>query len=160
MCAWFPQGSRSCGITSFLTSDSDRRHRSRESHSYHPARDSADGTKNGLGWCDARKRLREVQAFNDYVQRAEVVVSTFRSSGLCLHEFKVNVGAKEKAAVRNLLRKPGVTAAISVTHKRTNSRNTAVMRTDGFKPYNAAFHTSTIISPSVYTLWGASFEPL
>ena len=102
----------------------DQRHKSREP-TLLPSRNSADGAKNGLGRRDARKRLREIQALNDYIQRAEIVVSTFRSSGLCLHGFKVNVGAKEKVVVRNLLGKPGVTAEIS--------GNLCYAQTDQFK---------------------------
>jgi len=45
----------------------------------------ADGVKNGLGWCDARGLLREIQPIDGHIQRGEGVVPPLRSFGLFRH---------------------------------------------------------------------------
>jgi len=56
----------------------------KETHSNHGEKD-ADGTEDGLGWCDAREFLREIEAFDDRVERGENAVPLLGLLGFVCH---------------------------------------------------------------------------
>ena len=45
----------------------------------------ADGSKSGLGWCDARDLLREIQGVDGHVEQGESTVPPLRSLGFDCH---------------------------------------------------------------------------
>jgi hypothetical protein len=53
-------------------------------HSDH-CEDNADGAKNGLGRCNTREFLGEIQSFDGGIQRRDCTLPSFRSLGLGLH---------------------------------------------------------------------------
>jgi len=66
----------------------------------------ADGTKNGLGWCDARYFLREIQDVDGHVQRGDDIIaaSWWFGIGICVHGPKL---AQPREMLKRVGRKRG-----------------------------------------------------
>jgi len=68
-----------------------------ETHPYHCEK-SANGTKNSLGWCDARELFREIQGLDSHIQRGDNIVLAFLPLSMSVHGLKINVTRKKVAA--------------------------------------------------------------
>ena len=66
----------------------------KETHLDHREKD-ADGAKNGLGWCDTRDLLREIQGIDGHVQCGEDTVLRLWSLGSGFHVVETRGGCEK-----------------------------------------------------------------